>query len=435
MWSSHRMSKGTSLQCPCCSGAMHWLVCALLRGRWREADHAHSLPVIMIMMRRSFPIGPARWVVASLPSPQASRLSVAPASIFRAPAETMPSSTAKAASSPHASGATRESCDGVELAGLAKRFPAVRKTTDNELSSKLEAHRRAGVKLVDLALKYPDLAAAVWARAEPMLDQHLADKEEQADKFSEQYNKLWRLPGTWKGSWVAQATLGKISDDTMAALVTKANGSQQIIHEIFYYLTATSPNDTLPALCASKKLWSRAFLMRYTNGELSHRADKLSKHIKAKGAVNWSEVGPYKVDFGETGVATKVTHDSGEEAVLQADDTFTRAWTLYECALDMQAYVSAPRTKRNILLSSFFDDATGPKKNIMTLDACATAAHMEIEEEISALQRCLVTDTSSSAIAAATKATKRSAAAARAKSMIAAKKQKMASAGHAFQNA
>jgi len=78
-----------------------------------------------------------------------------------------------------------DSCDGQPLAGLAKRFPAVKATLQTDSTQKKQAQRRQCVKLCDLALKFPEVACDVWAIAEPMLlkwQKHQGDKD---DKFSD----------------------------------------------------------------------------------------------------------------------------------------------------------------------------------------------------------------------------------------------------------
>lgn len=326
-----------------------------------------------------------------------------------------------------------DSCDGKELAGLAKRWPTVKQTKDTETTSKLHAQRRCAVKLADLALKYPDLAMQVWGQAEPLLQRHLADKEEQSDKFSEQYRRVWRLPGTWKGSWITMISDGKILDKHLADLVAKHNGARQIVHDLFYYLTYTSPNDALPPLCHSKKVCSRVFAMRFKEAKLQNRVAKVADLLKSGSNVQSLDLSPYEIMWGEDGLATKVKHDSGAEATMSKDDTFSQAWKLFEPSLGSSAYVAAPKSKRTVALCSYFDDGEGPKVALESISSLASTAHRQIEEDIERLKNSLVSDSSGAGIAHATKEHKRSLAQARAKAMVAARKKAKLDSGVSLQ--
>lgn len=316
-----------------------------------------------------------------------------------------------------------QSCDGKPLAGLAKRYPNAKTTKDPVAGARLASDRKAVVKLVDLALKYPEFAGQCWAQCETVLQKCLEDKEKAADRFSEQYTKAWRLPGTWKGPFITLISKGAISDEALARLVTDNKGSQQVVHDIFYYITGTKPQESLPSLCQSKRVCSKTFALRHEQAGLQYRIDRVAEALKGNATtLDWLAFGAFKVQF-QGGTAIKITHDSGEEATVPKGDSFTNAWKLYDSFLDEDCYIAAPKTKRNLKLSTYFDEGEGPCKKRPSLDEMARVAHAELEKQLKELQSSLVAAEGSNAVAEATRAHKRSMAQARANTMVAAQKK------------
>ena len=215
-----------------------------------------------------------------------------------------------------------DSCDGQPLAGLAKRFPAVKATLQTDSTQKKQAQRRQCVKLCDLALKFPEVACDVWAIAEPMLRKWQKNQEDKDDKFSEQYKQLWRLPASWKGAWIEGCTNGKVNEHSLAERMREDNGVGDICHWSFYYLTMTGPNDRLPPQCQSKKVCNRVFNKRHVDCGLQHRVDRLVDIVAGKHT--FAEFGPYKIILDkETSICTALKHDSGVTVDVPADDSFS----------------------------------------------------------------------------------------------------------------
>lgn len=320
-----------------------------------------------------------------------------------------------------------DSCDGKELAGLAKRIPAVKALKDSDVFEKLKGQRRTVVKMVDLVLKFPELSAQLWAQAEPMLQKHLEDQESKADLFSDQYKKCWRIPGSWKASWIAKASKGSILEEWLSAIVTACAGKQDVLHEVFYNLTGQCPSSSVPALCQSKRVCSRVYEYMLVN-YYQHRLARLVDAIRDK-KVNWAELGPYTVEFDDkTLMAITLQHDCDELKVqIPADDSFSSSWKLYMAHVDMEAYVQAPTTKRCVLLHSYFPANRGPHKVQKKLEAIAQEAHQAIEKEVKQLQGSLVSE--NAAVSEAVRAQKKATAKARAANMVAAKKKAKLDAG------
>ena len=147
--------------------------------------------------------------------------------------------------------------------------------------------------MCDLALKYPEVACGVWSIAEPMLLKRKKHQEDKDDKFSEQYKQLWRLPASWKGSWIEGCTNGKMSGQALAERMKEDKGVGDICHWSFYYLTMTGPNDRLSPQCQSKKVCNRVFNKRHTDCMLHHGVDGLVDIVA--GRKTFAEHGPFKV--------------------------------------------------------------------------------------------------------------------------------------------
>ena len=320
-----------------------------------------------------------------------------------------------------------DSCDGQPLAGLAKRFPAVKATLQTDSTQKKQAQRRQCVKLCDLALKFPEVACDVWAIAEPMLRKWQKNQEDKDDKFSEQYKQLWRLPASWKGAWIEGCTNGKVNEHSLAERMREDNGVGDICHWSFYYLTMTGPNDRLPPQCQSKKVCNRVFNKRHVDCGLQHRVDRLVDIVAGK--QTFAEFGPYKIILDkQTSICTALKHDSGVTVDVPADDSFSLGWLLYEPHLDLGAYMLAPRTKRRCKLSSYFDDGKGPNINVDSLDKMAVTVYTALAEEVKALAKVLDTD-SCSVIAQVHQDNKRQAAVIRARHMVESNKKRREDAG------
>ena len=274
-----------------------------------------------------------------------------------------------------------ESCDGMALHLFAKRVPRAKAkgTGKKKLdATAMGSQYRAQVKMVDLAMKYPSIAVDAFSAIEPLLAKHRQAQDDKRDTFSEQYKKFWRIPATWKAPWVTKWSEGAISADYFSILVTKHGGKQDVIHAVFYYITRTGPQMHLVDTCQSKRVFSLA-LMQYAEpctGRIAKVADSLKKH----GDVLFdADCCPYSITFDERGLATKIVYDNGDEAAVDAGETFSRKYKLYDCHLDHGAFVEAPKTKRQVFLKDFFDPGAGPHRIYSSFSECAAAAEAEVK--------------------------------------------------------
>ena len=332
-----------------------------------------------------------------------------------------------------ASLSNKESCDGEPLAGLAKRFPAVKASTNTDKQNKLCHMRRSQVKLCDLSLKYPELAAEVWGVAEGMLIKHISDKEAAEDRFSEQYKQLWRIPGGWKSSWIEKLSKNKITQQMIADHIKKDKANASFEHEAFYFLTKTHAYTKVPDECQSKVVCQRTMNYRHDEWCLQRRIHVVYNILQ--GDASWHTHGPYKVTFCPiSDIALTIQYDDGTVVCVPSDDTFSKKWKLFDAFADDVAHVKHPTTKRVAKLASYFSDGDGPKWAGTELKDMAELVFGELQDEVEKLAQSLATDTCS-VVTQVHKEIKRSAAQDRAKAMVAANKRRRSESGKAFDHA
>ena len=325
-----------------------------------------------------------------------------------------------------------ESCDGKELAGLAKRFPTLRASVNTDVQNKKNGQRRCQVKLADLALKYPELAVEVWGVAEGMLLSHLQSKQDSDDKFNEQYKQCWRIPGGWKAAFVEVVSHNKITQVMLADYIKQGRACSGIEHEVFYFLTKSQPHTKLPEECQSKKVCQGVFTRRHEEWWLRRRIDMVLLVLSGKSS--WHEVGPYTVEFDDVSqMATKVTYDSGEMVDIPADDSFSKQWTFFDAHLDDTCHVKHPQTKRCVKLSTYLPEGEGPNWKGTDIDVLAEVVFSELQQEVERMASSLATD-SCSIVTKVNRDTKRLAAQARAADLVKSNKKRKEEGGKSLED-
>ena len=237
----------------------------------------------------------------------------------------------------------------------AERIPACQKTNDELKNEDIRNARAALVTVVDGLWRHPELAVpcATWF-SNRLTAMH---KPRGNNYFLAPPLNVRALEENYVADFIV-----KHSRITMATLEAMSVYDPDTPWQLLSFAIRGNMHMKLDARMVDKELCS--LVLVHLMGEAGDRLEELTDEVVkcTSGGVNWYLVGPYELDFADTGLVSKVTHrPTGDSVDVPEHDPIHKSMKLAKPWSDFECYIDKKTSQ--LTLARLFSSAQGPHKS------------------------------------------------------------------------